>query len=420
MMLPPPPLSFVAGRAVWRPMLRAGLVAGLAAAFAATGIAQTPPDAAPRSAFVPLAASTAGSASVLATPVTLSVTDATLSDIVSMIARQAGVSLTYDASLPGLDRKVSLTLTRIAAAQAIVQVLDRSPVQAMVSPSGQVVLVPRSGGRAGVVDGAVRDAITAAPVAGARVELVGTRFATVSRDDGAFSLGRVPAGAYIARVTRLGFRPADVPRLVVADDAPAPVLDVPLERAPITLAEMVVTPGYFGMMQPGLGVPQTMSRQRIENVPQIGEDIYRAVNRLPGVTSTDFSADFFVRGGSSSELYVTLDGLELIEPFHLKDIGGGLSIIDSRAIGGVELTTGGFSAEYGDRLTAAISISRSSSRAPGTRSTRTTTTCSARRNTTWVAPAACPCTSSTPAMPSGISTRRIRVSGAATAAPMGG
>lgn len=358
-----PPLSFVGGRAVRRVML----LTGLAAAFAATAIAQTPSDAASRSAFVPLTASTAGSASVLATPVTLSVTDAALSDVVSMIARQAGVSLTYDASLPGLDRKVSLTLTRISAAQAIVQVLDRSPVQAMVSPSGQVVLVPRSGARVGVVDGAVRDAITAAPIAGARVELVGTRFATVSRDDGAFSLGRVPAGAYIARVTRLGFRPADVLRLVVADDTPAPVLDVPLERAPITLAEMVVTPGYFGMMQPGLSAPQTMSRQRIENVPQIGEDIYRAVNRLPGVTSTDFSADFFVRGGASSELYVTLDGLELIEPFHLKDIGGGLSIIDSRAIGGVELTTGGFSAEYGDRLTGVFTMRSVDPHVDGTR-----------------------------------------------------
>jgi hypothetical protein len=54
---------------------------------------------------------------------------------------------------------------------------------------------------------------------------------------------------------------------------------VPLEHAPITLAEMVVTPGYFGMMQAGLGAQQTMSRQKIEIVPQIGEDIYRTVNR---------------------------------------------------------------------------------------------------------------------------------------------
>jgi hypothetical protein len=143
-----------------------------------------------RSAFVPLVADSIGSVSALATPVTLSFTDVALGDVISAVAKQAGMSLTYDSSLPGIDRKISITLTRIAANRAILQLLEHVPIQAMVSSTGQIVLVARSAGRrTGVVEGMVRDAITAGPVAGAHVELEGTRFATMSRDDGAFSLG---------------------------------------------------------------------------------------------------------------------------------------------------------------------------------------------------------------------------------------
>ena len=307
--------------------------------------------------FTPLTADSAANAPALATPVSLAVTDTPLGTVVSDIARQAGVSLTFDVSLAGLDRRISLTVTRVPAARAILRALEGAPIQAMVSASGQVVLVPASTTRrSGTVEGAVRDAATGTPVIGALVELVGTRLSTLTRERGEFSFGRVPLGSYSARITRLGFRPASIEGISVTDGTELPAIDVALDHAAIPLAAVVVTPGYFGMIQPTLGATQTMSRERIETVPQIGEDIYRAVNRLPGVTFTDFSADFFVRGGSGSELYVTLDGLELIEPFHLKEMGGGLSILDSRTIGGVDLTTGGFSAEYGDRLTGVFTM----------------------------------------------------------------
>ena len=344
-----------------RPVVRALAIASLASA---TAIAQTPPS---RSVFMPLTADSIGHAPALRAAVSLAVTDTPLREVVSSIAKQSGLSLTYDASLPGLERKISMTLSQTTAARALLRALENVPIQAMVSVSGQVVLVPASTDRrTGIIEGTVRDAVTDSPVAGARVELVGTRFATVSRERGEFSFLRVPPGAYSARITRIGFRPATVDRVSVGEIDVAP-LAVSLEYAPIPLAAVVVTPGYFGMMQPTLGTSQTMSRERIETVPQIGEDIYRAVNRLPGVTSTDFSADFSVRGGSGSELYVTLDGLELIEPFHLKDMGGGLSIIDSPAIGGVDLTTGGFSAEYGDRLTGVFTMRSVDPRVEGSR-----------------------------------------------------
>jgi len=137
----------------------------------------------------------------------------------------------------------------------------------------------------------------------------------------------------------------------------APLPAQPAAPAPVVkLEDFVVTPSRFRVAREGDGSRATLTRADLEALPQVGEDLFRAIARLPGVAADDFTAKFWVRGAPQRQLLVRLDGADLLEPFHLKDVDGALSIIDLRAIDRLDLMTGGFTAEYGQRTAAVLTL----------------------------------------------------------------
>ena len=191
------------------------------------------------------------------------------------------------------------------------------------------------------------------PIPGVRVELVGTGRRTLTGENGAYVIDGVPVGTARLRLTRLGFLPVEVN---TTTDTPDVAILTRLTRAPIPLSAVVVSPGFFGLMTQTTASTQSIGREQLMTRPQLGEDLFRSINRLPGVTSGDFSAGFHVRGAEVDQTLVTLDGMELYEPFHMKDFDNAISILDVQSIGGVELTTSGFTADHGGRLGSVLAL----------------------------------------------------------------
>ena len=127
------------------------------------------------------------------------------------------------------------------------------------------------------------------------------------------------------------------------------------EPKPLTLDRFVVTPSRFDFSTTRPGAA-TLTQQDLETLPQIGEDLYRSITRLPGVAADDFTARFWVRGAPNRQLLVRLDGADLLEPFHLKDVDGALAVIDLHAISQLDLMTGGFNADYGNAAAGVLTM----------------------------------------------------------------
>jgi len=97
-----------------------------------------------------------------------------------------------------------------------------------------------------------------------------------------------------------------------------------------------------------------LDRRSIQTMPDVGDDPIRVTQRLPGAAAGGVSAEPHFRGGNTDEIGIMLNGHWLFDPFHVRDYQSIFSAIDSRAISGVEVYTGGFPARYGDRMSGVV------------------------------------------------------------------
>ena len=104
---------------------------------------------------------------------------------------------------------------------------------------------------------------------------------------------------------------------------------------------------------------QTIDAKTMRLAPDAsGGSVEAVLSTMAGVSSkNEMSSQYMVRGGSYDENSVYINGIEIYRP-QLISSGQqeGLSIINPDMVGAVNFSTGGFSAEYGDRMSSVLDI----------------------------------------------------------------
>ena len=207
---------------------------------------------------------------------------------------------------------------------------------------------------------------------------------TVTDGGGAYRFAALPAGAYRLIVRHLGYRPASVqvdladtplrvsvglvvtPIQLEAVDARAPTAD-PYGRLRTSADE-----ARFGDLMAEQFRDQkflesdaaVLTHADVAQAVTLGEtDLFRAAQRLPGVSARDdYTAALWTRGAPWSETRVYLDGLPLFNPVHAIGLFAGL---DPDAVGAASFHPGARSVAIGEGAAGVLDVTTRRPERPG-------------------------------------------------------
>ena len=204
------------------------------------------------------------------------------------------------------------------------------------------------------INGRVIDQNTGESLPSATVRVRNTQLSTSTNTDGNFTIFNIPSDTCVIEVSYSGYQPDDK-RLDAKKINTTLVFG--LFKSLNTLNEVTILGKKSGVMTTDtkkVGVLQ-LTPESLDKLPNLGEkDILRAFQLMPGVGATnESSSGAYVRGGTPDQNLVVFDGFTVYQVDHLY---GFFSAFNSNAVKDVQLYKGGFSSEYGGRLSSVTEI----------------------------------------------------------------
>jgi len=213
--------------------------------------------------------------------------------------------------------------------------------------------------RTGNIKGNVVDKETLAPLMSANVSLVGTERGAISKRDGSFVIKDVPVGTYVVRFSYLGYETVSKTDVVVRSGRDS-FTDAAMTISPIKVEGVVVKTGYFAETEDQPGSAIGFSSEEVRRSPGTAGDVSRIVASLPSIAKiNDQMNSLIVRGGTPTENGFYLDNIEIpnINHYPMEGTSGGpIGLVNVDFIKDVDFSAGGFSAEYGDRLSSIMDL----------------------------------------------------------------
>ncbi len=189
---------------------------------------------------------------------------------------------------------------------------------------------------------------------GATLFLVETKNGTATNVYGFYSL-TVKESTFNLQVSYLGYEQSDTTITLTENTT----LDFYLKEQVGEIGEIEVSATRLELQEEVNSTRMSTFRIRpeeIQNIPTLGgeADLIKITQLLPGVTSgNEGTSGMFVRGGTDDQNLVVLDDAVV---YNLGHLFGFFSVFNADAIKDVDIVKGGFSADYGGRLSSVMDV----------------------------------------------------------------
>jgi hypothetical protein len=175
---------------------------------------------------------------------------------------------------------------------------------------------------------------------------------TISDSLGNFKL-KIPYGSYSLTASYVGYETfQDSFSLSEKNNS----IEIIMELKPTAIREEEVT--ITGERKQPSTVIQEIEPRDIQRMPTIYNDVLRAVQILPGVsTSSELSSGYNVRGGNFDDNLIYLNGFEIYRPFLLRQgIEENKTLINPDLVEEFRFYNGSFPASYADKMSSALEV----------------------------------------------------------------
>lgn len=206
----------------------------------------------------------------------------------------------------------------------------------------------------GKIKGFVYDKENGEPILFTNVTLKGTTLGAATDVNGYYTVTNVPVGEQTLMVTYLGYDTLFQTVTVTANDLET--ANLYLTKSSVKLGEVQVSADRQEALTEVRTSVTKLTPKEMKQIPTVsGEsDLAQVLQVQPGVVFTgDQGGQLYIRGGSPIQNKVLLDGMIIYNPFHSI---GFFSVFDTDIIKTADIYTGGFNAEFGDRISSIMDI----------------------------------------------------------------